>query len=87
MVYAGMVPPKEPPCGECRVELAEENEDAAACFMLTRNQYVTAGQGQVVGISIPAVKIVMDLHGVKDQKGCLMKVINLFHHLQREQCE
>lgn len=48
--------------------------------MLTRRQVVTAGMGQVMDISIPAVKIAMDLYGVKDQAACLNRVRKLFHH-------
>jgi hypothetical protein len=48
--------------------------------MLTRRQYVTAETGRIVDISIPAVKIVMDLMGVADQKDCLDGVRSLFFH-------
>jgi len=47
--------------------------------MLSRQQVITTGMGQVVDISIPAVKIVMDLCGVKDQAACLNRVRKLFH--------
>lgn len=49
-------------------------------YMLTRRQVITVGMGQVADISIPAVKIAMDLYGVKDQMGCLNRVRKLFHH-------
>ena len=49
-------------------------------YMLTRRQIVTVGMGQVVDISLPAVKIAMDLYGVKDQPACLNRVRKLFHH-------
>lgn len=62
----------------------EENEDAARTYMLTRRQFVTADQGQVVDISIPAVKVVMDMLEIKDQRTCLMRVRNLFHCLENE---
>lgn len=65
---------------EGRVDLLEENEAAGIVFMATRYQFVTAEMGQVVDISIPAIKIVMDLYGVEDQLGCLNKVRKLFHH-------
>ena len=48
--------------------------------MLTRRQVVTVGMGQVTDISIPAVKIGMDLYGVKDQLACLNRVRKVFHH-------
>ena len=48
--------------------------------MMVRSQYITAGMGQVVDVSIPAVKIVMDLLGVHDQLKCLNKVRATFRH-------
>ena len=50
--------------------------------MISKNQIITAGMGQVIDISIPAVKIVMDLWQVKDQKKCLSKVLSTFNHFR-----
>lgn len=47
-------------------------------YLMTRGQYITAGMGTIVDISIPAVKIAMDMLKVKDQAGCLQKVRELF---------
>ena len=55
--------------------------------MVTRNQVITAGMGQVIDISIPAIKIVMDLWGIHDQKKCLNKVRSAFHHFNKEHQE
>ena len=80
-MYGQRKPPEEPPCHQCRVELAAENEMDAQVYMMTRRQVVTVGMsGQIVDISIPAVKIAMDLYGVKDQMTCLNRVRKLFHH-------
>ena len=84
-MYAKRKPPEDPPCESCRVELREENEDAAMVYLLTRRQYITAEQGRIVDISIPAIKIVMDLQGIKDQMGCLEQVRRLFHHFLKEE--
>jgi hypothetical protein len=81
-MYGRRIPPAEPPCKTCRVELLEENEETAAVYMLTRRQVLTAGPGEPVDISIPAIKIVMDLYGVRDQKRCLNRVRRLFHHFR-----
>jgi hypothetical protein len=78
-------PPAEPPCATCWVELMAENRQAAEVYMITQNQFITVGMGQVVDISIPAVKIVMDLCGVQDQKKCLSKVRAVFHHFLKKQ--
>ena len=83
-MHAERNPPTIPPCNTCRVILMEENEEAANCYFLTRRQVVTADQGQIIDISIPAVKIAMDLFEVKNQRECLIKVRNLFHHFENE---
>jgi hypothetical protein len=69
-----------PPCHKCRVELRDENEEVATVFMLTRRQFVTAENGRIVDINIQAVKTVMDLFSIRDQKKCLTAVINAFHY-------
>ena len=73
---------KETPCDTCRVDLLPENEDAATVYMITRRQYITAENGRVVDISIPAVKTVMDLYGVREQRRCMSKVLMLFHRFR-----
>lgn len=54
--------------------------------MATRGQFITAGMGQVIDISIPAIKIIMDLFpgGISDQWSCLSKVRAAFHHFKPE---
>ena len=52
--------------------------------MMTRGQVVTAGMGEIIDISIPAIKIAMELRGVRDQVECLTRVRNLFHRVQAE---
>jgi hypothetical protein len=80
-MYGRREPPQEPPCHQCRVDLSPENDIDAAVYMMTRRQVVTAGMsGQIVDISITAVKIAMDLLGVKDQVACLNRVRKLFHN-------
>lgn len=83
-MYAERKPPQEPPCEKCWVDLLPENREAAEIYMETRNQFITAGMGQVVDISIPAIKIVMDLYGIQDQKKCLHKVRAAFHHFMKD---
>jgi hypothetical protein len=86
-MYANRKPPGKPPCETCRVVLMAENEDAAGVYMSCRRQYVTAEQGRVVDISIPAIKIVMDLQGVRGQRDCMRKVRNLFYRIEDERRE
>ena len=80
LLYSERTPPEQPPCETCRAELLEENEDIANVYMVTRRQYIIAEMGRVVDINIPAVKDVMDLYQVKNQRECLMMVRRLFHH-------
>ena len=82
--YAERIPLEEPPCHTCYVELMPENNEAMEVYMMVRSQYITAGMGQVVDVSIPAVKIVMDLLGVHDQLKCLNKVRATFHHFLKK---
>ena len=35
--------------------------------------------GQPIDVSIPAIQIAMDAHGITDQKTCLLQVMNLWH--------
>lgn len=80
-MYRRRTPPQDPPCRQCKVELLDENEDAARVYMLTRGQVVTAGMGKAIDISIPAVKIAMDLYGVTHQLECLNKVRRAFYRM------
>jgi len=77
-------PPQAPPCETCRVELDKDNEEVAMVYMMTRNQVITADMGQVIDINIQAVKTVMDLYEVSNQKDCLARVIKLFHHFRQK---
>ena len=81
-VKAKRDPPEKPPCDTCWVDLMPENADAAKIYMVTQGQTIAAGMGQAIDISIPAIKIVMDLYpgGIKDQWKCLSKVRAAFHH-------
>jgi len=76
--YANSSSKKAPPCDTCRVELLEENKEAAHVFMMSRNQCLSLDK-HIIDISIPAVKIIMDLYKVQDQMRCLMKVLKVFH--------
>lgn len=79
-MYAGIG--EEPPCRFCRVELISGNEEVAAVYMTARRQYVTGEHGRVVDLSIHAVKIVMDLYGIADQRTCLKRVLKTFYVMQ-----
>jgi hypothetical protein len=81
-MYGNRNPPEEPPCITCRVELSEANQAVSAVYMLCRRQYVTAENGRVVGVSIPAIKAIMDIYGVRKQAECLERVLAVFYHFE-----
>jgi hypothetical protein len=84
-VYAERTPPGSPPCETCRVELREENGEIAQVYMMTRRQYITRNNGRgdvAVDLSISAIKTVMDIYGVGDQRSCLSAVLRLFHYFE-----
>lgn len=80
-IYRSRTPSEEPPCSECKPEVLPENREALDVYLLARNQVVTVGEG-VADISFPAVKIVMDVLGVVDQRRCFLKVHGLFHEFR-----
>lgn len=55
--------------------------------MMTRRQIISIGMGQPIDVSIPAIKIVMDLWGVKDQRTVLQRVLRLWHQQRKEHGE
>lgn len=65
----------------CIVDLRDDNVEAANVLMTCRSQVVTVGEN-IVRISIPAMKVVMDWYRVRDQKECggiVMKAFNLMY--------
>ncbi len=52
-------------------------------FMMCRGQIITAGMGEVIDISIPAVRDAMDICEIKNRKDCLEKTLNLFRTCQK----
>jgi len=67
------------------VDLLPENEEAGAVFMMVRGQVISAEIGErrrIVTLSIPAVKDVMDIYGVQDRRGCLGRVMRLWHEMR-----
>ena len=79
------MPPQEPPCSECRVELTEDNLEAARIYHITKRQVRTAGgSGEIIDLDYTAVKHVMDLYEIKDQREVFGKVTRLFHHFLSE---
>jgi len=86
-MFAERKPPGVPDCGKlCPVEarvLREENEEAARIYQLVRGQVIVAGE-TVIDLNFVAVKTVMDLYGVADQRGVFEKVRKAFYHFEQK---
>lgn len=73
-------PSLNPPCNTCRIDLIDSNQNAGKVFMMCRGQIITAGMGDIIDINLLAVKAVMDIEGIKNQRDCLKKVHMLFSY-------
>ena len=85
-IYSSRNPPEEPPCETCRVDLMEENDEAARIYMLCRGQVIVGGD-QVLDINHMAVWEAIDRYGVQEPVGCFEKVNRAFHHMLARQRE
>lgn len=81
---AERMPPESPPCETCRVDLLEENEEAAEVYMMTRGQIISIGE-RVVDLSIPAVQIILDQYKIKNQRETMTKIFRTFHYFLKQQ--
>lgn len=80
-------PPTIPPCEECWVDLAEENEEAARIYQIVRGQIITRFNGQaddVIDLNYQAIKVVMDMYNVKNQRAVFEKIRKTFYHFLNE---
>lgn len=57
--------------------------------MMVRHQVTQCPvkDGVIVDLSLPAVKIAMDIHGVKDQLDCLERVRRAWYELREKEGE
>mgnify|MGYP002865287691 FL=1 len=84
-LYGRRDPPEDPPCDECRVELSEDNADAARIYHIVKRQVRTCGgSGEIIDLDYAAVKAVMDILGIVKQRECFEKVSRAFHHFLAE---
>jgi hypothetical protein len=58
-------------------DMLPENEEAFKVWQLVNGQVVTAGMGEVIDISFPAVEIAMEALDVEDRKECFLKVVEI----------
>jgi hypothetical protein len=86
-MYAERKPHGTPPCESCRVELREENEEAARIYQLVRRQIITFFNGEVdkeIDLNFASVNTVMDIYNVKNKLECFNKVIRAYYHFLGE---
>lgn len=85
-MYGERTPPGEPPCDTCWVDLMPANKEAAEIYFATRDQILTAGMGQIIGVNMLAVFGAMDRYpgGIEDQWKCMNKVKAAFNHFKPE---
>ena len=63
----------------------ETNTEAAEIYTVSKGQVITRDMdGTVTDIDNRAVIAAMELRGVKDRWGCLLKVRSIFHHMLKE---
>lgn len=78
---------KGEPCESCRVQLVSENEDAAKVLMMVRHQVCEehTKDGIIIDLSLPAVKIAMDVHGIRNQLDCAERVRHAWYALREQE--
>lgn len=52
-----------------------KNIDAFKIYMMAKNQMIIGGMGTVVGHDYNAVKMLMDLYGIDNQRDCFERVL------------
>jgi hypothetical protein len=81
--------PEKPICGGFKCgkgklseSLLPENEDAFFVFTQVVNQAIFAGiNGVAVDLDYGAVKFVMDLYEIEDQRNCFERVLRVWHSM------
>jgi hypothetical protein len=66
------------PCETCREVLFEENEDAFTIYILGRNQLIVGVD--IIDLNYIAIKTLMDLYEIKNQKNCFEKVVQVHNY-------
>ena len=76
-----------PPCDNCRVDLDPANRDAAEVFQTVQGQVITRHNGQydeILDLNFLAVKTIMDLYGITDQRRTFEKVTRGFYYFREQ---
>lgn len=75
-----------PDCWECRPVLLTENEQAVEIYSHCSGQWI-CGAGGAVDLNLGTVMQAMDLFGIEDKKGCLLKVKTIAGVQLKKWCE
>lgn len=71
---------EKPNCKECLPEILPENQEAIEVYTQVRNQAICVGM-EPVDLNYGAVKIIMDLFEVENQRDCFGRVITMWNHI------
>jgi hypothetical protein len=81
-------PPTEPPCDGCITVLMKENEAVARVYMACRGQVKTRFNGEydvVTDLDFVAVKVVMDMYKIVNQRETLARMRAAFFHFLNQE--
>ncbi len=86
-MHAGRNPPDEPPCETCRVDLENDNHEAAMIYGIVKRQVVTLFNGEhdeIIDLNHCAVWEAIDHYKVKDGLRCFEMIMKTFYHFLNE---
>ena len=77
----------EPECKECphkEIILYPENQDLFFIFLLIRNQILTAGMGEIIGINHLTLLELLNLYHIPEKKKAFEIINNVFNTINTE---
>lgn len=64
--------------------MLESNQEAISLYGLVAGQVIVAGMGEAIGLNFVAVKVVLDLYEVSDQRDCFERILHIYRRIQDE---
>ena len=77
---------EDPPCDTCMPKVLPENQEVWHIYLRVKNQAIMS-MGGPVALDYNAVKLIMDMYKVEDQKTCFERVVNLWDRIRSQQAE
>lgn len=68
---------RTPPCEKCLPPVLPGNREAFAVWEYCSGQVITAGMGEVLDISFPAVRIAIEELGMRDSRELFLSVVEI----------